>query len=877
MLSPTTLLAIHVSWATVGGTILSAAGLFRTVLAGWQHFEKRRERRRIEKSFGADYYQRETIDTALRYYVRPYCTSVDPSQEAEIRGVISTREDLFDVVDRFLEEESPHRHILLLADSGMGKTTFAINYYAQNLRKRRRRRLAVVPLGLPNVLEDIAKIDHKKDTVIFLDAFDEDEKAKRDHRARLDELMKACSGFDRVLITCRTQFFACDEEIPRNTGLSIVGPRRLGESAMYEFWKLYISPLTDGQIAAFLRKRYPVLSWKKRRDAFQLITKIPLLTVRPMLLAYLPDFMKASRRIDYAFHLYEILIDQWLIREKGWIEPDLLREVSEKLAVDVYTNSSTRGAERLPSNELTNLLRKFDSKLDALVVRRRSLLNRDALGNLKFAHRSIMEYLFVHRFVGLPPGQRPTVRWTDLMKLFATEMIRAHSSEDLGPESSPQQMQHADLSGVEFHVLNATSVRFDNAQLLRLDVSGSSFKDCTFRNADLRESNFSGCKLTDVDFTGANLRNADFRNTVRLNVVMTGADSSGMLVDPDTQLPAQPQPVKSQLLLRSPSAAIELGTSRTSIYVRGMGILAHGPSVVAINESTGKMEAVGEDAVELARHDGWKLAFPIQEGVISDPDLATAMLRSFLVKAQLRGATDVIIPVPAGATKANLKAFYDVAKAAKVNKVSFVEKGMAAAIGAGLPIMEPYGNMILEMGAGHVDLAVISLGGIVLSRSIRAGGNYMNEEIVKYLKRKYNLLIGLRTAEQIKIEIGAAYQLDRPLTMEVAGRNSYEGTPQTIVIDDSEICEAIFEPLAMILNAIRAVLEQTPPELSADIIEQGIVLSGGGAMLKRLDQRIRVEISLAVSIADDPLCSVILGAGKALIDRKIIERIRLRT
>jgi rod shape-determining protein MreB len=299
------------------------------------------------------------------------------------------------------------------------------------------------------------------------------------------------------------------------------------------------------------------------------------------------------------------------------------------------------------------------------------------------------------------------------------------------------------------------------------------------------------------------------------------------------------------------------------------------PSIVAVNESTGEMEAAGKDAVELLRHSGMTRILPLEEGVVSDPDLAAKMLRYFLAKVECRGATNAVFPVPAGATKANLNALYNVAKVARVTKVTFVEKCLLAALGAGLPITEPSGCMVLDIGGGTADVALISVCGIVHSRSVRGAGGQMDEAIMNYLKRKYNFLIGDRTAEQIKIEIGSAYPLDRPLTMEIRGRNLIEGVPKTITVDDSEIRESLSECVSTIMNAIRVVLERTPPELSADISDRGIVLTGGGALLKNLRKRIQEETGLWVSIDDDPLSSVVFGAGKALSDRKLLERIRL--
>jgi len=870
------MLPSHITWTTIGGTLLSSAAVLRTVLAVWQYVERRWERSRIEQNFGADYYSSEVIDAALRYYVRPYCTSVDPTQEAEIRQVVSTREDLFEAVERFLEKQSPYRHILLLADSGMGKTSFVINYYAHNLRKRRRRRLAVVPLAIPNALDEIAKIDGKKDTVIFLDAFDEDPKAIRDHRARLDELMTACSAFNRVLITCRTQFFASDEEIPKDTGVMIVAPRQLGESARYEFWKLYISPLTDEQITAFLRRRFPWIAWMKRREAFSLITKIPFLTVRPMLLAYLPDVMGAGLRIEYAFQLYEILVEKWLKREKGWIEPTQLREFSERLAIDLYTNSERRGAERLPPDELSKLLPKSESVLDTLVIRRRSLLNRDASGNLKFAHRSIMEYLFVNRFVGLPMEQRPSVGWTDLMKVFATEMMKAGSLQaDPNLDRQPLQMQCADLSGAEFRLPHARGICLDNARLTKADFTGNKLVSCTFKHADLRGANFFGCELTDVDFTDADLRDADLRNTVGTRVIMIGALTSGTLIDTKPQ----PQPEtrsRPGSLFTSYSAGIDLGTKNTRIYIRGEGIVLNEPSVVAINESTGEMEAAGRDAVELfSRSSGGRLFRPLEEGVVSDPDLAAKMLRYFLAKANYRTVSRAVFSVPARTTKANANVLYNVAKLAKITKVCLLEKCFLAAIGAGLPITEPCGSMVVDIGGGTTDVAVISLSGIVYSHSVRSAGSQMDEAIMLYLKRKYNFLVSARTAEVIKMEIGSAFPLDNPLVMEVNGRGLIEGAAKIIAVDDGEIREAVFECVANIMMEIRSALERTPPEISGDISDRGIVLTGGGALLQNWDKRILEETGLVTSIVDDPLCSVVLGAGKLLSEWKLVEQLNM--
>jgi rod shape-determining protein MreB len=254
------------------------------------------------------------------------------------------------------------------------------------------------------------------------------------------------------------------------------------------------------------------------------------------------------------------------------------------------------------------------------------------------------------------------------------------------------------------------------------------------------------------------------------------------------------------------------------------------------------------------------------------------MLNYFIQKAHNRKMMvhpRIVIGVPSEITQVEKRAVEDSAYRAKASEVFLVEQAMVAAIGAGLPITEPSGNMVVDIGGGTTDIAVISLSGIVYSRSVRMAGNQMDESIMNYLKRKYNLLIGERTAEQIKIEIGSAYPLDKPMTMEIKGRNLIEGVPKTITIDDSEIRESLGESISTIMNAIRVALERTPPELSADISDRGIVLTGGGALIKNLDKRIREETGLPVSIADDPLASVVLGTGKMLSDFRLLRKIKI--
>ncbi len=303
---------------------------------------------------------------------------------------------------------------------------------------------------------------------------------------------------------------------------------------------------------------------------------------------------------------------------------------------------------------------------------------------------------------------------------------------------------------------------------------------------------------------------------------------------------------RSLFCLFSSDLAIDLGTANTLVFAKGKGIVVNEPSIVALNKNTGEVEAVGKEAKEmLGRTPGNIVAIkPMKDGVIADFKVTERMLNYFIQKAHNRKMLvhpRIVIGVPIEITQVEIRAVMDSAYRAKASEVHLVEQAMVAAIGAGLPITEPSGNMVVDIGGGTTDVAVISLSGIVYSRSVRVAGNEMDDAIMQFLKRKYNLLIGERTAEAIKIEVGSAFALDKELTMEIKGRNLIEGVPRTVTVNDSEIRDALSECVATIINAIRVALERTPPELSADISDRGIVLTGGGALLKNLDKRIREE------------------------------------
>jgi rod shape-determining protein MreB len=326
--------------------------------------------------------------------------------------------------------------------------------------------------------------------------------------------------------------------------------------------------------------------------------------------------------------------------------------------------------------------------------------------------------------------------------------------------------------------------------------------------------------------------------------------------------------------------AIDLGTANTCVFARGRGIVASEPSIVAINRLTSRIEAVGNEAKEmLGRTPGNILAIrPMRDGVIADFESAERMLNYFIRKAHPRRGfvrPRVIIGVPAQITQVERRAVKDSAYRAKASEVHLIEEAMAAAIGAGMPITEAAGNMVVDIGGGTTDVAVISLAGVVYSKSVRVAGNAMDEAIILHVRKQHNLLIGERTAEEIKIQIGSAMPPDSPRSMEVKGRHLLEGRPKTITISDTEVRDALSETVREIVRAVRDGLEQIPPELSADVFDRGIVLTGGGAMLQKLDARLREETGLPVAVAEEPLSSVVLGAGKMLSDFKLLRKVCL--
>ncbi len=332
------------------------------------------------------------------------------------------------------------------------------------------------------------------------------------------------------------------------------------------------------------------------------------------------------------------------------------------------------------------------------------------------------------------------------------------------------------------------------------------------------------------------------------------------------------------LSLFSSDMAIDLGTAHTLVYVQGKGIVLNEPSVVAIEKNTNTILAVGSEAKRMVGRTPGNIAAirPMKEGVIADFEMAERMLRYFITKVHNRSAfvrPRIIIGVPSRITQVEQRAVKESAELAGAREVYLIEEPVAAAIGAGLPITEPSGNMVVDIGGGTTDIAVISLGGIVYSESVKVAGDQIDSAIINHVKREYSLLIGEHMAERVKVEIGSAYPLPEKAQMMVKGRDLISGIPRTIVLEDTEIREALQDSIATIVAAIKVALENTPPELAGDIIDRGIVLTGGGSLLKGLDARLRDETALPIVTVDDPLTSVVLGVGKTLEEISLLRSV----
>ncbi len=336
--------------------------------------------------------------------------------------------------------------------------------------------------------------------------------------------------------------------------------------------------------------------------------------------------------------------------------------------------------------------------------------------------------------------------------------------------------------------------------------------------------------------------------------------------------------LNSLLALFSNDMGMDLGTANTLVYVKGQGIILFEPSVVAISKGTNKVLAVGNRAKEmLGRTPGHIMAIrPMRDGVIADFEITEQMLRSFITKVHHRRAwvhPRMVIAIPSGVTEVEKRAVVDSAERAGASEVYLVSEPMAAAIGSGLPIDEPAGNMIVDIGGGTTEVAVISLSGVVLSQTMRIGGDEMDEAIIQHLRRTYNLLVGERTAEEIKMRIGSGFPLEEELKMEAKGRDLVSGLPKTVTVSSEEVREALSEPVNAVVETVRDTLERTPPELSSDLVDRGIYLTGGGALLRGMDKLLASATDIPIHVTEDPLTTVVMGTGKILDELSVLKEV----
>ncbi len=655
--------AVVASLAFFGGIARFLFTLLRTL----------RSRTLLKKNTSRTFFDHETIQRARQNYVFPDCAEADPTQGTELRDVVVNRSPLFVEVEKFLQpnrQEEDIRHLLILADSGMGKTVFILNYFAKHYLtlQKEGKRLEIMPLGMPGVDEKVDQIENKEKTFLFLDAFDEDTKAITNHGARIREMMEKCREFSRVLITCRTQFFPKEEEVPGKTGIAKFGDRSAGDAGEYVFRKLYIQPLSDRQVDQYLRKRYRFWSWENRQKAKELVGRVPNLKFRPMLLSYIPEILKKNVQINSDYELYEVLVASWIEREKRFIpDSEALERFSKKLAWDLHRNREKRGAERIPHEELLALKGAWELPLERWQMRNRSLLNRDAEGNYKFAHRSIMEFLSVQHFLSLPGEKRSSIEWTDQMKFFLGERIlmengiKELSCVDLSNiDLKDADLNKTDLSGANLNGANLSGANLNGANLSGTNLSSADLNQANLSKAvlggaNLSRANLSGVNLCDTDLSGASLSSTDL-NQANLNganligVNLSEVDLSGAnLCDTDLSSASLSSTDLNQANL---SGANLIGVNLSEVDLSGANLCdtdlsgaslsstdlnqadLSGANLIGVNLS-------GVDLSRVLRRPEWVEAGMNQNGIYSQERLTNAIKNGFkhLIRADLRGVS----------------------------------------------------------------------------------------------------------------------------------------------------------------------------------------------------------------------------------------------
>lgn len=412
------------------GGIYTCLRFFIFIIHAFKHKRyKSNERKKLCESFSD-----KDFEEASKHYIQPNGSNIDPSNSDDLRAVVGVKQPIMEAIEDEIKNHDGKKHILVLADSGMGKTTFLLNFTQEKMNEGKR--VSLVSLNRSNSIAQIKKVEDQRETILLLDAFDEDTKAIEDLSTRINEIIEAAQNFDTVIMTCRTQFFVQDSQIPRETGLLKVGPKRAGNSGTHEWRTIYLLPFNQEQVSKFINSVIPIYMWGIRKKAKELVKKIPELAARPMLLNLIPEIASRKVQIDNIWDLYEFMVAQWAEREKAWIGKTELINLSKAVAFEIYSKRNTRGSERIPIGELLTIFNDdFKSNnIESWQFQTRSLLNRDADGNFKFAHRSIMEYFYVLAFIeGNDAGAE--YKWTDMMcELFincghANKIPRSRESE----------------------------------------------------------------------------------------------------------------------------------------------------------------------------------------------------------------------------------------------------------------------------------------------------------------------------------------------------------------------------------------------------------------------------------------------------------------
>lgn len=413
--------SVTMEWQALGWVatiLLGGVAIWRLLISRRTHQLKKTRQTKDdarENESLVNWFQEADVLAAQRDYVVPYCSNVDPSDQEDLRNTVGVRQGVFDALNRELDTDEK-RHILVLADSGMGKTTLLLNLVAKerSKRKSKRRRFALVPLGQAAALTQIESIEDKRNTILLLDAFDEDARAIEDAQDRMAQLMTSASAFKAIVMTCRTQFFASDNAIPRETGIKRVAARRAGVPIVYQWRTVYLQPFDRTQIEQYVRRTIPWHAWKQKKKARQIIAQISDLAARPMLTALIPDLSASKAEVHGLWDLYVFMVESWANRERGWIDPLLLKRISKEIAVDLVLGRSERGSERISSAELRALQQRSNEVVETWKLTSRSLLNRDSDGFYKFAHRSILEFFYIQALVD-GDNRCIGVRWTDMM------------------------------------------------------------------------------------------------------------------------------------------------------------------------------------------------------------------------------------------------------------------------------------------------------------------------------------------------------------------------------------------------------------------------------------------------------------------------------